>query len=183
MAITQRAVMWFVIIAGAAVLVSYVLGIARAKRPADLWGGVTPSMQMAIVPVMLLAGAGFIAYAWVILFRADVAAFAALRWPWASSDGQGGQRLLLAFAVFLIPSAFWLETTLIHLRAPQAWTPALVIGVLALVAVGDIMLGLLAVAAYNDGVAGAGWMIAGAALLGLQVIVNDLVIWVWKFPW
>ncbi len=183
MEISQRALMWFILVAGALVLASYVVGLARASRPADIWGGITPTMQKAVVPFMLLAAAGFIAYASIVLFRLDAATFAALRWPWGASDGGGGGRLFLAFALFLIPSALWLEATLIHVRMPQPWSQALVVAVLFLVAVGVVLLGLLAFAAQADGVPGAVWLILGAVAIGIQVIINDLVIWVWKFPW
>ena len=57
------------------------------------------------------------------------------------------------------------------------------VGILFLVSVGNVMFGLLAYGAYQDGVEGSGLMIAGAVMLGIQCIINDLVIWSIKFPW
>ena len=45
------------------------------------------------------------------------------------------------------------------------------------------MFGLLAYGAYQDGVDGSGIMLLGSIFLGIQVIVNDLIVWSAKFPW
>ena len=52
-----------------------------------------------------------------------------------------------------------------------------------LVAVGNIMIGLLAYGAYQDGVKGARLMIMGSVMLGIQCILNDFILWSIKFPW
>ena len=83
----------------------------------------------------------------------------------------------------MIPSALWLESTLFHLSNNYSWTPVLVIGILMLVAVGNIMIGLLAYGAYQDGVKGARLMIVGSVMLGIQCILNDFILWSIKFPW
>ena len=57
------------------------------------------------------------------------------------------------------------------------------IGILALASIGNIMFGLLAYGAYQDGVDGSGLMLLGSIFLGIQVIVNDLIVWSAKFPW
>ena len=57
------------------------------------------------------------------------------------------------------------------------------IGILALASIGNIMFGLLAYGAYQDGVDGSGVMLLGSIFLGIQVIVNDLIVWSAKFPW
>ena len=59
----------------------------------------------------------------------------------------------------------------------------MVIGILFLVSVGNVMMGLLAYGAFQDGVSGSGLMILGAAMLAVQCIVNDFVIWSIRFPW
>jgi len=64
-----------------------------------------------------------------------------------------------------------------------SWTPYLVVGILAIVSVANVMYILLAFTAYQDGVDGAGWMLIGSIALGIQVIVNDLIVWSAKFPW
>ena len=90
---------------------------------------------------------------------------------------------MLAYAVFLIPSALWIESTILHIENDYGWTQYLVIGTLLLTSVGNIMLGLLAYCAYHDGVDGSALMIVGAIMLAIQCILNDFVIWVYKFPW
>ena len=77
----------------------------------------------------------------------------------------------------------WLEATLLHLSVGAAWTQWLTIGVLTVVSVGIILLGLIGVAAVQDGVPGGWILVLGALGMGIQSIVNDNIIWVWKFPW
>jgi hypothetical protein len=76
-----------------------------------------------------------------------------------------------------------MESTIYHLSNDYSWTPLLAIGMLFLTSVGNVMLGLLAYGAYQDGVEGSGMMIAGVGMLAIQCILNDLVIWSIKFPW
>ncbi len=183
MEVTLTQVRWAVFVLGPLVLVSYVAGIMRASDPEALWGGVTAGERLAIVPFMLLAAAGFLIFAYYALFALDAQQLASLRWPWGSADGNGLNRLLWAYVLYLVPSALWLESTLFHLNNPQPWTPALVVIVLTLVSVGIVMLGLLSWGAIQDDVPGAKWMLAGVFAMGFQSIVNDNIIWVAKFPW
>ena len=183
MEITRQLVLIFTFVFGPLVLASYVYGISHADKPQDLWGGIPLSWQAYIVPFMFIAAAGFLIYWWIVFFQFDQDTFSSLHWPWGYSDGNGAIRLLLAYALVLIPSALWLESTLFHLSNNYSWTPVLVIGILMMVAIGNIMLGLLAYGAYQDGVNGSGLMIIGAVMLGIQCIVNDCIIWSLKFPW
>ena len=77
----------------------------------------------------------------------------------------------------------WIDSTIFHMNNSYSWTPILVIGILALASVGNIMLGLLAYGAMQDGVEGSRIMLLGSVFLGIQVILNDLIIWSAKFPW
>lgn len=183
MEITRQLVLIFTFVFGPLVLASYVYGISHADKPQDLWGGIPLSWQTYIVPFMFIAAAGFLIYWWIVFFQFDQDTFSSLHWPWGYSDGNGAIRLLLAYALVLIPSALWLESTLFHLSNNYSWTPVLVIGILMMVAIGNIMLGLLAYGAYQDGVNGSGLMMIGAVMLGVQCIVNDCIIWSLKFPW
>ena len=97
----------------------------------------------------------------LVFFQIDDATLVSLRWPWGSSDGDGATRLLLSYALILLPSALWLESTIFHLDNNYSWTPILAIGMLFLTSVGNIMLGLLAYGAYQDGVEGSGLMMMG----------------------
>ena len=183
MEITRQLVLIFTFVFGSLVLVSYVYGLSHAEKPQDLWGGIPLSWQTYIVPFMFIAAAGFLIYWWILFYQVDQETFSSLRWPWVYSDGKGAKRLLLAYALILIPSALWLESTLFHLSNNYNWTPVLVVGILIMVAIGNLMLGLLAYGAYQDGVNGSGLMMIGAIMLGIQCIVNDCVLWSLKFPW
>ena len=183
MEVTRQVVLAFTLVFGPLVLASYAYGVSHVERPTDLWGGIPESWQSYIVPFMFVAAAGFLMYWWVALFQFDEAALSSLRWPWGDSDGLGAGRLLLAYALILIPSALWLESTIYHLEHGYSWTPVLVVGTLLLTSVGNVMLGLLAYGAYQDGLENAELMIAGTVMLAVQCILNDLVIWTYKFPW
>ncbi len=173
----------FTAVAGALVLGSYVLGIKRAATPADLWGGVTPAMQKAIVPFMLVAAAGFLAFFILVVFVGGTSVMEQMRWPWMDADGNGGARLLWSLALFLIPAIFWLETTNQYLANPSTMWQVLTIGGLVITGVGTIMLTLLGYAAWQDGVTGGLWIFLGAAAIAIQCAVNDAIIWVAMFPW
>ena len=183
MEITRRLVLTFTFIFGPLVLVSYVYGLSHAEKPQDLWGSIPLPWQSYIVPFMFIAAAGFLVYWWIVFFQFDQYMFFSLHWPWKDPDGKGGYRLFLAYTLILIPSALWLESTLFHLSNDYSWTPVLVIGILILVAIGNVMLGLLAYGSYQDGVDGSGLMIAGAVMLGIQCVINDCILWSIKFPW
>ena len=183
MEITRQSVLIFTFVFGPLVLVSYVYGVSHAEKPQDLWGGIPLSWQTYIVPFMFIAAAGFLIYWWIIFYQFNQETFSSLRWPWGYADGKGANRLLLAYALILIPSALWLESTLFHLSNNYSWTPVLVVGILIMVAIGNLMLGMLAYGAYQDGVNGSELMMIGAVMLGIQCIFNDCILWSLKFPW
>ncbi|MBT60106.1 MAG: hypothetical protein CMA63_00955 [Euryarchaeota archaeon] len=183
MVVTRGFLRLFVLIFGTLVLVSYVYGVSHAPSAEALWGGIPWSQAKFIVPFMFLAAAGFLMYWWTILYQNDVSDLASLRWPWAESDGGGGARLLLAFALLVIPSALWLEATIYHIEHEYSWTPFLVIGILLLACLGNVMMILLGYSAYTDGMSGGGKMLLGSILLGIQCILFDGIYWNLKFPW
>ena len=183
MEINRNFVRLFTFVAGPMVLVSYVLALSKMEDGTELWGGIPSSWTTYIVPFMFLAAIGFLMYWWVALFKIEISVLESLRWPWGESDGRGTQRLLLSYALFLIPSMLWIDSTRLHINNGYSWTPFLVIGILALASVGNILFGLLAYAARKDGVEGSGLMLLGSIFLGIQVIVNDLIVWSVKFPW
>ena len=49
--------------------------------------------------------------------------------------------------------------------------------------IGNIMFGLLAYSAQQDGLKGANMMLAGAFMLSIQVVIFDGIVWNVKFPW
>ena len=173
----------FTIVSGLIVLLSYIYGVSNSTDPTELWGGIPGAWQRYIVPFMFVAALGYLIYWWIALFQLEISELENLRWPWSNSDGLGMERLLLAYALFLIPSALWLESTSYHLSNDLSWTPIIVVGTLLLVSIGNIMLGLLAYGAYLDGVQGSQLMLLGAFMISIQCILNDLIIWSVKFPW
>ena len=183
MEVTRQVVLIFTFVFGPLVLAAYAYGISHAERPMDLWGGIPESWQAYIVPFMFIAAFGFLMYWYIVFFQFDESTLGSMRWPWGESDERGESRLLIAYALILIPSALWMESTIFHMENDYSWTPVVVIGTLFLTSLGNLMLGLLAYGAYQDGIDGAGLMIAGAVMLGIQCILNDFVIWVYKFPW
>ena len=183
MEVTREFIRMFTFITGPLVLVSYVYGLSRLDDKASLWGGIPASWTTYIVPFMFLAAIGFLMFWWVSLIKIDVSVMESLRWPWGESDGNGAERLLLAYALFLIPSLLWIDSTIFHMNNSYSWTPFLVIGILGLASIGNIMFGLLAYGAWQDGVDGSGMMLLGSAFLAIQVILNDFIIWSAKFPW
>ena len=183
MKVTRNFVRIFIFIFGTLVLVSYVYGLSHASDKDALWGGIPWSQAQFIVPFMFLAAFGFLMYWWIILYQNDESAMESLRWPWGGSDGGGGARLLLAFALLVIPSALWLEATIFHIENEYSWTPFLVIGVLLLACVGNVLMGLLAYSAYVDEMPGGRKMLIGSILLGIQCILFDGIYWNLKFPW
>ncbi len=183
MKVTRNFVRIFIFIFGTLVLVSYVYGLSHASDKDALWGGIPWSQAQFIVPFMFLAAFGFLMYWWIILYQNDESAMESLRWPWGESDGGGGARLLLAFALLVIPSALWLEATIFHIENEYSWTPFLVIGVLLLACVGNVLMGLLAYSAYVDEMPGGRKMLIGSILLGIQCIIFDGIYWNLKFPW
>ena len=183
MEVSRQLLRIFVSIFGTMVLVSYLYGVSHASDKDALWGGIPWSQAKFIVPFMFVAAFGFLMYWWIILYQNDASAIAELRWPWGESNGHGGGRLLLAFALLIIPSALWLEATIYHIENTYSWTPILVVGLLILASIGNIMMGLLGYSAWQDEVPGGAAMLVGSILLGIQVILFDCIYWNLKFPW
>jgi hypothetical protein len=173
----------FTIFTGILVLASYVYGVSKSSDPVLLWGGVPLSWQSYIIPFMFVAAVGYVLYWWTVFFAIEESILESLTWPWAESDGNGARRLLLAYSLFLIPSALWLESTSFHIENDYAWTPILVVGMLILVSLGNILLGLLAYNSYRNDIDGGSYMLIGSIMISIQCIINDLLIWSYKFPW
>ena len=79
---------------------------------------------------------------------------------------------------------FWLELTSLHIRMDAIWSQWLVIGCLWLVVTGNLLLILFGWSAWQSDVSGSSILpLIGASMLGIQVIINDGILWVWKYPW
>jgi len=98
--------------------------------------------------------------------------------------GGGYIKILIAFMFFNIPSMFWLELTALHMELRKTWTQVLVIGNLWLVCLGNILLFLLALSAHRQKIAAHTiWPLIGTIFLGIQVIINDGILWNVYYPW
>lgn len=134
---------------------------------------------------MFIAAAGFLIAWWQLLFSWEFSVVEGIGWPWGQGGSTGGHgRLLIAMLLILIPSMLWLELTRIHIQTDSAFTQWIVIGNLWLVVLGNLLLILLGWEAWQSGVDGTGMLpFVGGLMLGIQVIINDGILWVWKYPW
>lgn len=183
MTISRQKIRLFTAICGVNVLLSYLYGLSHAQDRLGLWGGVPEAWRLPITCCMFLAAAGFLTYWWIALFQWTEETIGSLRWPWALADGQGTRRLISAYALLLLPSALWMETTIYHMEQPSSWSAVLPITMLTLAALGAILLALLANTARQDNISGAKAMSIGGALVCLQVVINDWIVWTLLFPW
>ena len=183
MQINQDNLKIFTTIAGFFVLLSYVYGVWKAPDRTALWGGIEGGLLKFSVVFMFVAAAGYLIMWYSVLFQMSAEDFENLRWTFSQKSGSGINVLAVAFVLFLIPSMLWLESTSFHLRTDYSWTPILVIGILMLVSIGNVLFIMLGLTAHADGNP-QGMMIAiGGAMISIQCIINDLIIWSWKFPW
>jgi len=133
---------------------------------------------------MFVSAIGFLIMWWFFLYHWDAATVEQIQWPWNDGNSGGHSRLLIAFLLITIPSMLWLELTAFHIRTDYDWTKWIVIGNLWLVCLGNILLGLLAWNAYQQDLASNTiWPVIGAVMLAIQVIGNDGILWVVKYPW
>ena len=116
MEVTRQLVLVFTLLFGPLVLASYAYGLSHAEKPMELWGGIPETWRGYIVPFMFVAAFGFLLYWYIVFFKFDELAIQSLRWPWGESDGGGATRLLIAYFLFLIPSALWIESTILHIE-------------------------------------------------------------------
>ncbi|MCA9509278.1 MAG: hypothetical protein KC560_01150 [Myxococcales bacterium] len=168
------------LVGGPLVVASYVYGalVPPPEGTSGLWGGVPDAWKPAYTLNMLLAAAGFFAFAQHLL-RADPAR---ARARIAGRElGFGALAPLVGAIVF--PSALWLPLTYAMLATPSR---ALWLAILACLAtVGVAALGVLAFVARMEphpGRASRALAIAGAVPFALQTAVLDAIVWPLVFP-
>ena len=101
----KRTLGWIVLLGGVAVLTSYayILGL-EPEIQMKLWGGVPAALLPAYVASMVLATAGFFAFTFFLLFRADP--------DRVQVAGRFGYSLFYGlYVMILAPSALWLPLT------------------------------------------------------------------------
>ena len=157
---------------GAAVIGSYVWGFSTHPGSAEaLWGGVKGWLRQFNYVTMLLAAAGYFAFAFWLFFRVDP----------ATATVFGGSRYWLfhiIFVVILVPSALWMPLLFGYLAQPGSGQWAAVRLVLALAGIGSLAL-LAAIITVSPRETGASyWLaVAGATAFCVQTAVLDMLVW------
>ncbi len=163
------------LIGGPAVLGSYLYSFSRfPDLVSGMWGGVPEAIRGVYTAWMFVAATGYLLFTYLFLFRTDPAE--------ARIAGQPYSRLLVYYALVLIPSAAWMPMTGILLEGPTPalWWPVK-IG-LWLTLAGS--LGLLVASARTEPRWPGPWRplaIAGALGFCFQTVILDGIVWVWLF--
>jgi len=171
---SKRSLIALNVIGGAAVLLSYVVGL-RAISGDVLWGGVPESIRWIYTLNMFLAAGGYFFFTSYIVFKLDAET--------TRVAGRFGYGLFLVlYALVLIPSALWLPLTGHMAEQPGLGSWAAVRIVLALVGLGSVGLvaGLLALGPRAP--RGRGLALAGLAPFCLQTAVLDALVWPAFYP-
>jgi hypothetical protein len=173
----KRALVWIVLLGGAAVLASYAYSVGfDPATQAGLWGGVPPAILPAYVASMALAMGGYFVFTFYLLFRVDPEG--------AQVAGSLGFVLFpMLYLLILVPSALWLPLTSAMVREPigPLWLAIrLVLAVVGLASIG-LLLALLALRPRRPAVSY--WLAAAGALaFSFQTAVLDLFVWTALFP-
>ena len=119
------------VVGGAAVLGSYVHGLATHPDTRDqLWGSIPPELQAVYGVTMWLAAAGYFFFSYYFLARTEVDEV---------RFGRFGFGLINAlYALVMVPSALWMPLTFAYLEDPSPGLWLIVRADLLLVAVGSI---------------------------------------------
>ena len=168
----KEPLLWIILIGGAAVIGSYLVGfLPHPENLAAFWGGVPENLRSLYTVSMLLAALGYFAYSYYLLF----------------SYNQGATTLgkSLRFGVFhwlylgiLIPSALWLPLTweMVARPGPAVWLAIrLVLALVGLASLG-IMAALLRIKPQKPG--WAYWLaMIGSAIFFLHTGILDALVW------
>ena len=165
------------LLGGTAVVGSYIHGIkTHPNTRGKAWGNVPAGLKLWYTLSMLTAAAGYLAFAYFILFEADPDDIEIL-------GGDGFWVFYIICAAILIPSALWMPLTFSMIERPRGakWFAIR----LVLVVVGIASIGLLASlitlelgeppAAYRASV-------IGICFFCIQTALLDALIWPVYFP-
>jgi hypothetical protein len=165
------------IVGGIAVLGSYLWGIlANSGTTTALWGSVPASFLPVYTASMFAAAAGYLAFTYFILVKADPEAvmiarhfsYRAFHW---------------LYVAILVPSAFWMPLTFAMLAAPAPLLWAAIRLVLAIVGLSSVALFLALLGTRNGGPAWSRRLaIVGSILFLIQTTILDAVVWPAFFP-
>jgi hypothetical protein len=166
-----------ILVAGTAVLVSYVYPILTYPEYVEpAWGGVTPDIRRFYVPSMLLAASGYFFFTYFLLFRVDA--------KQARIAGRFGFWVFnVLYAAILLGSALYLPLTFAYAASPSTplwWGILLVLAVVGLASLA--LLGAL-LALQPRRPSWAYWLaVAGSVTFSFQTAVLDMLVWPALFP-
>lgn len=173
----KRALVWIVLLGGAAVLGSYAynLGFDPATQT-GLWGGVPAALLPAYLTSMALATAGYLSFTYFLLFAVDPEG--------VRIAGRFSYRLFQGlYLMILVPSALWLPLTSAMIRQPSGLLWLGIRLVLALVGLGSFGLLLALLVLRPRQPARTYWLaVAGSVAFCFQTAVLDLFVWTALFP-
>ena len=163
---------------GAGVIGSYIQGISANPGGAEkLWGGVTGPLRTFNYVTMLLAVAGFFLFSYYLFFRTDP----------ATAQVAGNLNFwafIVIYALFLLPSAFWMPLTfnVLASRNTSAWFAVRAVLFIAGFASLALTVALLTLqpriwdTAY--------WLaVVGSILFCVQTLIMDSFIWAANFKY
>ncbi len=161
-----------IVLGGAAVIGSYVVGIKGKEGAADtLWGGVPERIRPLYGVSMVLSAAGFLAVLYYVFFR--------LAPDEVVIGGRLGFAILFPiFVVILAPSALWLPSSKLYVDKPSALKWVMVRVVLLLVGLASIALAWAFFALEVDNRDAAYWAATvGSCYFAFHTFVLDAIIW------
>jgi hypothetical protein len=152
------------LIGGAAVIGSYIVGLANKTNGANaLWGGTPASVRPVYTVSMLLAALGYFFFIYFVLFKLSPASF-------------NFNILYLIFFGILGASAFWMPLTNIFLTSPSFGLWLAIRLVLAIVGVSSIVLAWVLISLKGTGLA-YNLAVAGAIYFAFHTAVLDMILW------
>jgi len=172
---------WFLVInviGGLGVIASYAAGLITHPNTEELlWGRITPALKSVYLVSMPLAAAGYLLFAYFILFHVDAKT--------VQVGNVGGFVIFdIIFIVMLVFSAFWMPLTfkLIETQSPGWWWP--IRSVLFMVGLAALALLVALLVINQKEPAWSYWLaIAGSVMFFIQTGIMDALIWPAMFPY
>ena len=172
MAMQQIILLIINIIGGAAVIGSYIFGLNSQSGGANvLWGGVPENIRPVYLASMILAGLGYFAFIYFILFRLTPSE--------VSIAGIFSFSLFYAiFLIILVASSFWMPLTNLYVGNPSTGMWIGIRSALALVGLASIAL-VWALLSLQTKVPGISYWLAvgGSGYFAFHTAVLDAIIW------
>jgi hypothetical protein len=168
----RRRLLWIVLVGGAAVPASYILGFVAHPGSANaLWGGI-PAWLIPVYKIsMLLAASGFFPFTYLSLTRIDRSVHSGLNR--APPDW-----IEILYVLILIPSALWLPLTNSMIQHPNKFIWSMICCVLGLV--GGASIGLL-LRLLSDKQVTRDWLywtaVVGCLAFCIQTAILDAIVW------